>query len=327
MDPADIPPRLHISPPLFNSANPWATSLEDLRRLYKCASTGAVTTRTALLDEGFPHDDAVHRFAFFETRAHRAALDGDASLNTLGYSPFPLEQYLDFIRRVVADEGGTKPFIVSVTGSPDQVARCYRRVATSARLYGLKLAVEINLSCPNIPGRPPPAYEREALREYLGRVVRAVEEDEGGIRIPWGVKTPPYTHAGQFDMLVSVLRECARRGACPVAFVTATNTLGSCLVLGEDGGPGLDLGVGGVAGAPLHPLALGNVATLRKMLDEAPETRHVDVLGIGGVSDAAGYRRMRRVGAAAVGVGTALGIKGVRVFEEIEKGVDGVWDA
>ncbi|KAI8949087.1 hypothetical protein F4801DRAFT_603690 [Xylaria longipes] len=371
-----LPPSLHIDPPLFNSANPWATTLEQLRDLYRCTATGAVTTRTALL-EGFPHDEGVHRYAIFEAGTHRVSgggegKDGDrgnASLNTLGYSPIPLDGYLGFIRqideevnteeRVEGEEkrlgklGKRKPFIVSVTGTPDEVAECYRRVAWCAGEIGIPLAVEINLSCPNIPGKPPPAYEGEALRGYVRRVAEIVAEERGkdgkgkGFAIPWGVKTPPYTHAGQFDMFVSALRDCAvslsRKGdggvpICPLAFVTATNTLGSCLLLGGSGSENAtktektlspvlpDLGIGGLAGAPLHPLALGNVATLRRMLDANTETRHVVVLGIGGVADVGGYKRMRSVGAAAVGVGTALGIRGLGVFGEIRDGLGGAWE-
>ncbi|KAI0813347.1 hypothetical protein GGR55DRAFT_687636 [Xylaria sp. FL0064] len=365
-----FPPRLHIDPPLFNSANPWATTLEQLRELYRCASTGAVTTRTALLGDGFPHDEALHRFAFFEVGRHLVVGDANASLNTLGYSPIPLDGYLGFIRQIDREENGggevrkRKPFIVSVTGTPDEVAECYRRIARTAREVKAGLAMEVNLSCPNIPGKPPPAYEGEALREYVSRVAEAAREMEiemgtgtgtGTPPVPWGLKTPPYTHAGQFEMFVRRLRECALppprgdvgagtagvRKVCPVSFVTATNTLGSCLLLeiktdrGDDGDDDDDdgiptpalpgLGIGGLAGAPLHPLALGNVATLRRMLDLTPETRHVALLGIGGVADADGFRRMRSVGAAAVGVGTALGVKGVGVFGEIEGGLGGDW--
>ncbi|KAI1742592.1 hypothetical protein F4680DRAFT_21555 [Xylaria scruposa] len=387
-----LPPSLRIDPPLFNSANPWATTLEQLRDLYHCAATGAVTTRTALL-EGFPHDEDVHRYAIFEAGTHRVSgsgegkdaneidsIRGNASLNTLGYSPIPLDGYLGFIRQIDEEEvkagmiqegsaaksggrKGKKPFIVSVTGTPDEVAECYRRVARCAGEVGVPLALEVNLSCPNIPGRPPPAYEGEALRGYVRRVAEEsrtmlLREDGNGGKgggegaskeiIPWGVKTPPYTHAGQFDMFVSALRDCATpvsvmgKGeegpstvVCPLTFVTATNTLGSCLLLGGESSssdsssksentfapvlPGL--GIGGLAGAPLHPLALGNVATLRRLLDRDAATRHVVVLGIGGVADSEGYRRMRSVGAAAVGVGTALGVKGLGVFGEIWDGL------
>ena len=72
-----------------------------------------------------------------------------------------------------------------------------------------------------------------------------------------------------------------------------------------------------MAGAPLHPLALGNVYTIKGELFRHTELEAIQIIGVGGVEDAEGFRRMRAVGAAAVGVGTALGRKGIRVFEEI----------
>ena len=35
-----------IDPPLLNSASPWATTFEDIKALYECPFTGAVTVRT-----------------------------------------------------------------------------------------------------------------------------------------------------------------------------------------------------------------------------------------------------------------------------------------
>lgn len=66
--------------------------------------------------------------------------------------------------------------------------------------------------------------------------------------------------------------------------------------------------------------------TLRRMLDErSASLGHISIIGIGGVLDVAGYRRMRAVGAAVVGVGTGLGRKGLRIFEEIEQGLARTW--
>ncbi|RYO76343.1 hypothetical protein DL766_009169 [Monosporascus sp. MC13-8B] len=353
----NLPPPIRVSPPLLNSANPWATTREDLKALFECPSVGAVTTRTSLL-KGFPHDAKIHQYTFFDPSKHHSPASGsspvasaqNASLNTLGYSPIPLDGYLSYIDSIASSLSApsTKSLIVSVTGTPEEVAECYRRIARLGRRVSLSLAMEVNLSCPNIPNKPPPAYSGEPLALYI-RAIRDAEA-AGGNRdeyaaVPWGLKTPPYTYAGQFEMLVSVLRGAAADGddskPCPVSFLTATNTLGSCLVLDDDGAgddphapapaggitPKLagGTGIGGMAGAPLHPLALGNVATLRRMLDAHEQTRHVSVIGVGGVEDAAGYRRMRSVGALAVAVGTALGRKGVRVFEEIEEGLNGAW--
>lgn len=198
--------------------------------------------------------------------------------------------------------------------------------------------MEINLSCPNIPDKPPPAYSKAAMVEYLDALVEKQQQQQqssaDGRKVAVGVKTPPYTYHDQFKALVEALLETK----CEVDFVTATNTLGSCMVLANGGGsdstssdannwssPALNsasgLGIGGMAGAPLHPLALGNVKTIRGMLDREEKLRNVvDVIGVGGVGDREGFGRMRAVGAKAVGVGTALGREGTSVFGRILEG-------
>lgn len=347
------PPVLDIEPPLLNSACPWATSLEDLQALYLCESTGAVTTRTSML-HGFPHDDNLHQHVFFNGSDHgsvtpvsslRDPMPQNASLNSLGYSPEPLAQYLEWIKtisRQAVENLRRKWFIVSVTGTPEEVATSYAHILAAQRdvpLSSFPLAMEVNLSCPNIPGKPPPAYGGPELGRYLAAVLGAVESGRAahnGLRMPVGLKTPPYTYAGQYQMLAAELLKLAAAaanhgGACPVSFLTATNTLGSCLVVEphEQGRFERALpapGIGGLAGAPLHPLALGNVAALREVLDShRAELGHVRIIGVGGVADRAGYRRMRAAGADAVALATALGLKWVAVFDEIYKDVEKVW--
>ena len=320
-----------INPPLLNSANPWCSSKEQLQELYDCPHTGAITTRTSLL-QGFPHDSQVHQHTFFDPHSHAAAPqpppDGDApassssSLNTLGYSPIPLDDYLIYIRDIISSSPGPrKPFVVSVTGSPDDVKECYSRIkaAHASMPPGTQLCMEVNLSCPNIPGKPPPAYSGPALAEYLDLLA-----NERSVAVPIGIKTPPYTYHDQFATLINTLSAASAASPdspSPIDFLTATNTLGSCVVLGEEGQPALSSasgqGIGGLAGASLHPLALGNVKTLRDMLDAVPALQSIDVIGVGGVGDSAGFKRMQSVGAKWVGVGTALGREGVPVFSRV----------
>ena len=337
------PPVLELQPPLLNSANPWATTLEDLRALYACTSTGAVTTRTTLI-KGFPHNSAKHQHIFFNAGDHSVVKDpnvqGNASLNSLGYSPIPLEDYLGFIRTIANEQPSASPltkyFIISVTGTPDEVAECYKLIASAKGSIPVPLAMEVNLSCPNIPGAPPPAYSGPALAKYLAAVSGQIASSPDLPHLPFGLKTPPYTHAAEYQTLVDALLGSAEAGggAAPLSFITATNTLGSCLVLDYDDYPASGvlgaslpgLGLGGMAGAPLHPLALGNVATIRRMLDEHPgPLGHVRIIGVGGVLDAGGYRRMRAAGASAVAIATGLGLKGVGIFGEVERGLEGNW--
>ena len=341
--------RLDFDPPLLNSANAWATTKEDLEALYNCPHTGAITTRTALAN-GFEHDDATHQYCFFKPKDHTprghsseahpphhpgATLsDSISSLNTLGYSPFSVHEYLktlkDLLLSFALEDRPAKPVIVSVAGSPAEVLDHYRSMShlqidlNQNFKISARFLMEINLSCPNIAGKPPPAYSRHELSKYLIPLVDA--DPGGGGTVEVGIKTPPYTYQTQFDELISALIDSSKE-RCPISFITATNTLGSSLVLSGSLTPALNsftgTGIGGLAGSALHPLALGNVSTIRRMLDAHELLQHIEIIGVGGVSDAAGYERMRAVGAAAVGVGTALGVEGVAVFEMIREKVKG----
>ncbi|KAF1930814.1 FMN-linked oxidoreductase [Didymella exigua CBS 183.55] len=355
---------LKITPPILNSANPWCTTLEQLLELYESAYSGAITTRTSLLN-GFPHNREIHQFTFYDPTSHdtsppnidQAGKPGDTgSLNTLGYSPIPLEDYLDFIKtisrslpsRPEGEREHFKPVVISVTGSAEEVVSCYKLISSCQRDVRMVLAMEINLSCPNIPDKPPPAYNSASLLTYLAALKTEIERQisvdgtsahphTGHIHVPIGIKTPPYTYQDQYNGLIKALKDSAyaepEHLPCPITFITSCNTLGSSLLLApqvESSSDGQShevyhrvlesatgTGIGGLAGAPLHPLALGNVYTIKGLLFQHKELEQIQIIGVGGVEDAAGYGRMLAVGAAAVGVGTALGRKGVKIFQEI----------
>lgn len=360
-----MPSKLKIDPPLLNSACPWSTTLEDIKALYDSPYTGAVTIRTSLL-EGFTHDDSVHQYIFFtpgktipsnaakgEESKHNnktasspspspspsSSREPVSTLNTLGYSPLTLSEYLGIINEIVGqrhlgtDTPTKKPFVLSVTGTPDEISMAYALIANAAEMdEDLRLAMEVNLSCPNIANAPPPAYDPAQLAEYLEAISDSKATYRGRMATPEsvpkvGIKLPPYTHAAQFEMVVAALRaaKSSEPGeSCVVDFLTATNTLGSSLLLNDALEPVLNsesgTGLGGMAGAALHPLALGNVATFRRLLDAHRETKDIFIIGVGGVEDKAGADRMRKVGAHAVACASALGRYGVSVFERITKG-------
>ncbi|RMZ85808.1 hypothetical protein DV737_g504, partial [Chaetothyriales sp. CBS 132003] len=339
-----------------NAASLWATTLEQIKELYDSPFTGAVTTRTSLL-EGFTQDDSIHQYIYHSPSSSvpRSTPLGDISspsnstsnslptstLNTLGYSPITLSEYLGHINEIVGQRHlGTsittikKPFILSVTGTPDEIALAYALIANAAEMdEDLRLAMEVNLSNPNIPGKSPAAYDADQLKEYLEAIGDSkstyrgrMASDESVPRV--GIKLPPYTHAAQFEMVAAAL--AGARSSEPgeatsvIDFVTCTSTLGSSIVLRDDGSPALNTeagtGIGGLGGAAIHPLALGNVATFRRLLDQHPETKDVLIIGAGGVEDKSGAERMVKVGAAAVAVASAMGRYGIGVFERIAKG-------
>ncbi|KAK5031953.1 dihydroorotate dehydrogenase [Exophiala sideris] len=347
-------PKLKIDPPLLNSACPWSTTLEDIKALYDSPHTGAVTIRTSLL-EGFSHDDSIHQYLFFtpgktipskppkgedsKPTSKSAPSEPISTLNTLGYSPLTLSEYLGIINEIVGqrhlgtDTPTKKPFILSVAGTPDEIAMAYALIANAAEMdEDLRLAMEVNLSCPNLKDAPPPAYDPAQLAEYMEAISDSKSTYRGRMAGPEsvpkvGIKLPPYTYVSQFENVVAAMRKAVSTEpgeGCVLDFITCTNTLGSSLLLDSDLNPVLNseagTGIGGLAGAALHPLALGNVATFRRLLDQHDETTGVAIIGVGGVEDKAGFERMRKVGAQAVACASALGRYGVAVFERITKG-------
>lgn len=127
-----------------------------------------------------------------------------------------------------------KPFIVSVTGDEMQVGGCLAHLIElqndiSQDNSGLELMMEVNLSCPNIPDKAPPAYDGPALSRYITFLAETKQllghTSKKDVKV--GIKTPPYTYQGQFVTLIQCLDESTRLiGGCPISFITATNTLG-----------------------------------------------------------------------------------------------------
>lgn len=331
---------LHFNPPLLNTPCPWCSDLEQLKALYACPHLGAVTTRTSML-EPFPHDPEVNQFVFFDSTLQQAATPNlakanageTASLNTIGFSPTNLDGYLGFVKIIsdqqLSDEN-LKPFIVSVTGTPEEVCQAYRKITLFQAEVKMELVMEINLSCPNIPGKVSPAYDANELLLFLTALQREIIElrkDRLDREVAIGIKTPPFTYQDQFDALLQGLLASTENPdypTAPISYICSTNTLGSSLLIANSGNAVLNSmagsGLGGMAGTPIHALSLGNVYTIRKMLDQEPKLKHIQIIGVGGVNDVHGFERMKGVGAYAVGVATALGVKGIQVFEEILNG-------
>ncbi|KAH9964538.1 FMN-linked oxidoreductase [Russula dissimulans] len=320
----------------MNSSSPWASERNQLRELFDCRHTGAVTTRTATLT------------GFRETSEHTVALTNESisSVNSYGYSPHALSAYIDYVDAILASapEGSTKPFILSITSSsPISLASMLDSVQTlrakfrDGRGMTSRVGIELNTSCPNIRGSPPPAYHIAGLIPILDVLARYFWEDP---TLVIGLKLPPYVYSTQFDELLHRIATYSRsdpsdasRRLNPFAFLTSTNTLGQTLFFAEQAVPlsGPDSGAhrvrlahgsGGMAGEALHPLALGNVYTLRRLLDTHEETslRDISIIGVGGVTTRAAHVRMRRAGASVVACATILVREGVSVFEKISYG-------
>ncbi|KAF8525225.1 hypothetical protein BU17DRAFT_42136 [Hysterangium stoloniferum] len=322
-----------LNPPVLNSSSYWASSRLQLEELYACVWTGGVTTRTATL-LGFAEDSSTHKHALMQ---------GNSSINSYGYSPLPLSQYLTWIRDMLVKTKSTKPFIISIApASTDELSQmlemiqALRRELSDANSKTSRIAIELNTSCPNIEGYPPPAYAPQSLQPLLEVFRRQFVQDP---TLTIGLKLAPFVHVGQFQSVVDLLANISdvshsgEKVNC-VSFLSCTNTLGSSVVFedqttvknvvpGESSTYAVPAIIGGLAGDAIHPLSLGNVHSFKKLLSEHPDLslRNISIIGIGGVTSKEAVRRMICVGASAVGCATALGTHGVGVFERLIQGL------
>jgi dihydroorotate dehydrogenase (NAD+) catalytic subunit len=161
----------------------------------------------------------------------------------------------------------------------------YRRAAELLADVGEQIiAVEVNLSCPNLEGRRgifahDPQLSAEVMRAtaVCGR--------------PRWAKLSPNT-----DRIVEVAAAVQEAGA---AAVTLVNTLLGLAVDPDTMRPALAVGGGGLSGRAIHPVAVRAVHDVHLALPD------LAIVGVGGIASGWDAIEMMSVGAVAVQVGTA----------------------
>lgn len=146
------------------------------------------------------------------------------------------------------------------------------------------VAVEINLSCPNLDGHGDMfAHDAERSAEVVAATA--------GCGRPRWAKLSPNT-----DRLVEIAAAVHAAGA---EAVTLVNTLLGMVIDPRTLRPALGNGGGGVSGRAIHPIAVRAVHDVHRALPDLP------IIGVGGVASGWDAAEMMLVGADAVQVGTA----------------------
>ncbi|MFM7684971.1 MAG: dihydroorotate dehydrogenase [Actinomycetota bacterium] len=146
------------------------------------------------------------------------------------------------------------------------------------------VALEVNLSCPNLEGR-------KGIFAHDPDLSAAVIEACGVAGLPLWAKLSPNT-----DRVVDVARAVHEAGA---EAVTLVNTLLGMVLDPATGRPALGAGGGGYSGPPLHAVAVRTVFDVHAALPDLP------IIGAGGVRGAWDAAELLLAGARAVQVGTA----------------------
>ncbi len=203
------------------------------------------------------------------------------SINSMGLPNLGYRAYAELIPTL---KGFGKPVVASVAGLCEDD---FREIARTISKAGPDL-IEVNLSCPNLPGKPQIGYDFEAS-ERLIRSVRAV------VDCPMGVKLPPYFDPAHHAAMAEVLKRA------PVDFLSLINSVGNALVIDPDR-----------ESVVIKPVALANVRAFWKAFDG-----RIPIIGVGGVVSGTDAFEHLLAGASVVQIGTALVEEGPKVFDRI----------
>lgn len=275
---------------LMNAAGVACMTVEELEEVRQSAA-GSFVTKTATLEA---------RAGNPEPRYRDVPL---GSINSMGLPNQGIDYYLDYLLSLQESQPERTFFLSLVGMSPDETHTLLKKVQNS----GFKGITELNLSCPNVPGKPQIAYDFETTERILG-------EAFGYFDKPLGIKLPPYFDIVHFDQAAEVFNRH------PLKFVNCVNSIGNGMYI-EDESVVIrpKNGFGGIGGEYIKPTALANVHAFYQRLNPS-----IQIIGTGGVYTGRDAFEHILCGASMVQIGTALHQQGIEVFERVSLGLKAI---
>lgn len=206
--------------------------------------------------------------------------DGIGMMNSVGLQGPGVEAWLENDLPPLIATGAT--VVASIWGTTvDSYARA---AAALAEAPAEVVAVEVNVSCPNIEDR------RRMFAHSASATTEVLEATAACRRPRWAKLSPNVTD-------ITEIASAAVAGGAEA--ITLVNTLMGMAIDPADGSFTLGAGGGGVSGPALHPVAVRAVFECRAALPDIP------IVGVGGVRRGVEAAEMMAAGANAVQVGTA----------------------
>lgn len=277
----------------MNASGVHCMTIEDLQELEK-SDAGAYITKSCTLEkrEGNPSPRYVD-----------LAL---GSINSMGLPNLGFNYYLDYVLEVQQNQD--TPIFFSIAGmSPEENLEMLDSIQKSA-FSGI---TELNLSCPNVPGKPQLAYDFQATEQLLEKVFAFFKK-------PLGVKLPPYFDLAHFDQMADILNKF------PLTYVNSVNSVGNALYIDTEEEAVVikpKNGFGGLGGQYIKPTALANVRAFYTRLK--PE---IQIIGTGGIETGQDAFEHLLCGASMLQIGTALHKEGPEIFTRIRRELQEIMD-
>lgn len=274
--------------PLMNASGVHCMSIEELDEMAQ-SNAGAFITKssTPQYREGNP-----------EPRYVSLSL---GSINSMGLPNRGFEYYLDYVLARQRSHPDEPAVFFSVAGMSVQDNLDMLHKIQDSDFNGI---TELNLSCPNVPGKPQVAYDFDLTKEILTKVFQFFKK-------PLGVKLPPYFDFAHFDIMAGILNQF------PLAYVNCINSVGNGLFIDVDTESVVvkpKNGFGGIGGEYVKPTALANVRAFYTRLN--PE---IKVIGTGGITNGQDAFEHLLCGASMLQIGTQLVKDGTPVFDRVAK--------
>lgn len=282
-----------FSNPFMNASGVHCMTVEELNDLKK-SDAGAYITKSSTLEkrEGNPSPRYVD-----------LAL---GSINSMGLPNLGFHYYLDYV--LEQQKHQETPLFFSIAGMSKEENIEMLKIIQDSAFSGI---TELNLSCPNVPGKPQMAYDFQATEDLLERVFSFFKK-------PLGVKLPPYFDLVHFDQMADILNKF------PLTYVNSVNSIGNALFIDSEAEAVVikpKNGFGGLGGRYIKPTALANVRAFYTRLK--PE---IQIIGTGGIETGQDAFEHLLCGATMLQVGTALHKEGPGIFTRISKELQEIMD-
>ncbi|HBL2579356.1 TPA: dihydroorotate oxidase [Enterococcus faecium] len=275
--------------PLMNASGVHCMTTQELDELAH-SEAGAFITKSCTINErkGNP-----------EPRYFDVPL---GSINSMGLPNLGFSYYLEYaLAYEKVQENQNQPLFFSIAGmSVQENLEMLEKIEKS----GFNGITELNLSCPNVPGKPQLAYDFEATYETLKEVFSIFSK-------PLGIKLPPYFDFAHFDQMADILNQF------PLTYVNAINSVGNGLYIDTEQEAVVikpKEGFGGIGGEYINPTALANVRAFYTRLK--PE---IQIIGTGGIRTGQDAFEHLLCGASMLQIGTELHKEGPEIFSRIIK--------
>lgn len=280
---------VEIDPAIMNAAGPLCITEEELLAISN-SDSGAVVTKSMTLDEREGNPEP------------RYFSDELGSINSTGLSNLGYKQYADVIKRV--KEKTEKPVIATMAG-----IKYGDFHVMASEMNKVADIIEVNLSCPNIVGKPQIGYDFETSEKLLSELREIITK-------PMTVKLPPYLDGVFRKQMADILLKSEVDG------VTLINSVGHSLIVdGEKEITSIkpNKGLGGLGGKYIKPIALGNIWGFYNLLDDK-----IPIIGVGGIYSGMDAYEHFLAGASAVQIGTAFQEEGTEVFARVKKELEDI---